>query len=179
MAELQTLARPYAKAVFELARESGDYEAWSAQLAAIAQAMADPEVAALVEHPALSRAQRASILTGALGRYLTGQGVALLRLLVDNDRLSAAGEIAAQFEALRAEAQRRVDVEITTAVPVQAHQQQALSSAIAKRLGREVVIDWKTDESLLAGAIVRAGDLVIDGSVSGELDRLRGALAAA
>jgi F-type H+-transporting ATPase subunit delta len=84
--------------------------------------------------------------------------------------------IAAQFEQLRAEAEARVDVEITSASAVPQAQQQQLAAAVGKRLQRDVAITWKTDAELIAGARIRAGDLVIDGSVRGELDRLRTAL---
>jgi F-type H+-transporting ATPase subunit delta len=177
MADLSTTARPYAKAVFELAREGGKLKEWSAQLAALAQAVAQPELARLIGHPALSRSELTAIFSSALSKDLDAQGQSLLRLLSDNGRLKAAGSIAEQFEALRAEAEARVDVEVTTATTVGKPQQDALVSSIRKRLAREVVVEWKTDESLVAGALIRAGNLVIDGSVRGELERLQIALA--
>jgi F-type H+-transporting ATPase subunit delta len=172
MADLSTLARPYAKAVFELARESGRLKEWSEQLAAIAAAVADPQLRRLIGHPAIDRNALAELFGQALKNILTGEGRALLKLLAGNGRLKSAGFIAAQFEALRAEAESRVDVEITSAAPVEPAQRDALASAIRKRLDREVAIEWKTDEALVAGAVIRAGDLVIDGSVRGELERL-------
>lgn len=177
MADLSTTARPYAKAVFELAREGGKLKEWSAQLAALAQAVAQPQLSRLIGHPALSRSELNAVLGAALSKDLDAQGQSLLRLLGDNGRLKAAGSIAEQFEALRAEAEARVDVEVTTAAAVGKPQQDALASSIRKRLAREVVIEWKTDESLVAGALIRAGNLVIDGSVRGELERLQIALA--
>lgn len=172
-ADLSTLARPYAKAVFELAREAGQLKQWSAQLLAIAEAVADPQLARLIGHPALDRSQLADVLGQVLDKDLSKEGTALLKLLTDNGRLKSAGFVAEQFEALRAEAESRVNVEITSAAPVESKQQDALAAAIKKRLSRDVVIEWNTDESLVAGAIIRAGDLVIDGSVRGELERLR------
>ena len=177
MADLSTLARPYAKAVFELARGSGHLKEWSAQLAAIAEAVANPQLGQLIGHPALTRTDLAGLFGKALGKSLDAEGQALLKLLAENGRLQAAPQIAAQFEALRAEAESRVDVEITTAAKVDKLQQDKLATAIGKRLAREVAIDWKTDEALVAGAVIRAGDLVIDGSVRGELERLQNALA--
>ena len=103
--------------------------------------------------------------------------LSLVRVLIENGRLSVVAEIAAQYEQLRAEAEARVDVEITTAVAVGAAQQDGLAAAIRKRLSREVNIEWTTDESLIAGAVIRAGDLVIDGSVKSELEKLETALA--
>ncbi|HVT36939.1 MAG TPA: F0F1 ATP synthase subunit delta [Nevskiaceae bacterium] len=177
MADLSTIARPYAKAVFELARESGKLKEWSAQLAAIAAVIADKQVAELVGSPALSRAQLAALLGELLKRDVNSEGQSLLRMLAENGRLKAAPLIAGQYEALRAEAELRVDVEITSAAPVAAEQQQTLASAIKKRLARDVAVEWKTDDSLIGGAVIRAGDLVIDGSVRGELERLQTALA--
>jgi F-type H+-transporting ATPase subunit delta len=172
MADFSTLARPYAKAVFELARDSDQFKAWSTQLAAIAQAVADPQLARLIGHPALDRNQLADVFAQALAKDLGKDGAALLKLLAENGRLKSAGFVAEQFEALRAEAESRVNVEVTSAAPVEPAQQDALAAAIKKRLDRDVAIEWKTDESLVAGAVIRAGDLVIDGSVRGELERL-------
>jgi len=178
MAELQTLARPYAKAVFELARESGALQQWSQTLRTLTAAVTDPKVAALLADPRLSRHDVAGVLIAALGSKLDGQGRNLTCLLAENRRLTALPAIAEEFEALRAEAERRVEVEITTAAAVAAPQQQALVAAVGKRLKREVKVAWKTDPGLLAGALIRAGDLVIDGTVSGELASLRQALMA-
>ena len=177
MADLSTIARPYAKAVFGLARESGKLKEWSAQLAAIAAAIGDQQVGALVGNPSLSRPQLAALLGELLARDVNSEGQSLLRMLAENGRLKAAGLIAEQYEALRAEAESRVEVEITSAAPVASEQQNALAAAIGKRLSRAVAVEWKTDEALIGGAVIRAGDLVIDGSVRGELERLQTVLA--
>lgn len=172
MADLSTLARPYAKAVFALAREAGTLKEWSAQLAELAAAVADPQLSRLIGHPAVTKAELIGLF-GKVVKSLGKEGQSLLALLVENGRLKTAVSLASQFEALRAEAESRVDVEITSAVAVEKAQQDALVSAIRKRLDREVGIEWKTDAALVAGAVIRAGDLVIDGSVRGELERLR------
>ena len=172
MAELSTLARPYAKAVFEMARDGNAFAAWSRQLAALAEVVAQPQVAAVLGHPALTRAALAGLVTSVAGSELDAQGAALVRLLADNGKLATVAELRQQFEQLRAECESRAAVAITTAVPVADAQQQALSQAVAKRLQRAVEITWDIDESLIAGALIRAGDLVIDGSARGELERL-------
>ena len=176
MAELSTLARPYAKAVFELARDEGKLSDWSALLAGIAAAVRDKQVAAAIGHPAVGRGQLADVLIQIMGSKATEHGRNLLRLLSEYSRLKLAPAIAEQFEALRAEHERRVDVEIVSAAPVDAAQQKALVDAVKKKLDRDVNVQWKTDPSLIAGAQIRAGDTVIDGSISGELARLRQAL---
>lgn len=173
MAEPSTLARPYAKAVFELARDEGKLADWSALLAGLAAAVRDKQVAAAIGHPAVGRGQLADVLVQAMGAKATAHAKNLLRLLSEYDRLKLAPMIAEQFEALRAEHERRVDVEIVSAAPVDAAQQKALLDAVRKKLDRDVKVEWKTDPSLIAGAQIRAGDTVIDGSISGELARLR------
>lgn len=176
MADLSTLARPYAKAAFELARDSQRLKEWSEALNALAAAIQSPQLASLIGNPALAKADLADVLGKAVGSMLGAQGQSLARLLVENNRLSAAPQIAEQFAVLRAEAESRVDVEITSATAVPAEQQQKLVDAISKRLARTVSVTWNTDEALVAGAVIRAGDLVIDGSVKGELEKLRTAL---
>ncbi len=176
MADYSTQARPYAKAVFELARDAKAFPAWGDALAELSKLVTAPELARLLGHPALTRSELAQVFTKALGGKLSADVVAFVRLLVENGRLQALPAIAVQFEQLRAEAEARVDVEVTSAADVPPAQQQQLSAAIKKRLQREVAISWKTDSGLIAGALIRAGDLVIDGSVRGELDRLQTAL---
>ena len=178
MADLSTLARPYAKAAFELARDAKRFKEWGEALDALAAAVKSPEIAGLIGHPALFKGDLADVLSKALSGTLGEEGRSLVRLLVENNRLKAAPFIAEQFEALRAEAESRIDVEITSATAIPPAQQEKLADAVSKRLSRDVVVEWKTDESLVAGAVIRAGDLVIDGSVKGELEKLRTALTA-
>jgi F-type H+-transporting ATPase subunit delta len=173
MAELSTLARPYAKAAFELAHAARTLPHWSQMLQTLARAAADPQVAGLLGNPRLSRGDVAAALIGALGETLDAQGRNFVKLLAEYNRLPLLPAIAEQYEALKAEAERRVEVEITTAAPVDAAQQSRLVDAVRRRLARDVEVQWKTDPALLAGAQIRAGDLVIDGSVAGELGQLR------
>ena len=176
MAELSTLARPYAKAVFELARDEKKLADWSALLKGLATAVRDPQVASAIGHPAIGRGQLGDVLIQAMGARASDPAKNLVRLLSEYDRLALAPAIAEQFETLRAEFERRVDVQIVSAAPVDAAQQQVLLAAVKKKLNRDVNVEWKTDPSLIAGAEIRAGDTVIDGSISGELARMRQAL---
>lgn len=177
MADLTTLARPYAKAVFELARDGNGFKAWSEALQTLVRLLDDAKLSALIANPALSRTDLSAVLAGALSGKLPAEAVTLVRLLVENGRLSTVRALAEQYEALRAEAESRVEVEITSAVPVEAAQQSALAEAVKRRVARDVAVSWKIDPALIGGAVIRAGDLVIDGSVSGELERLKTALA--
>lgn len=176
--ELQTLARPYARAVFEVARDGKALAPWGEFLTTLGVVVHGPQVKALIGSPALSREQLADVLTGAFAGAgqdkLTQwpQMRALLQLLVQNHRLWLAPAVAELFAALRAQAESRIAVQITSAVKVESQQAEQLSAAIGKRLARTVEIHWDTDAELLGCAVIRAGDLVIDGSLKGELERL-------
>jgi len=177
MAELSTAARPYAKALFQLALEEKRLADWSEILAALSALVAADDVRALIAHPALSRAELADLLAKALSTKLDGEGCNLVRLLAENGRLSLLPMICEAFEDLKATAERSAEVEVTTAVAVSADQQAKLADAVQHRLGLAVQTSWKVDPELLAGAVIRSGDMVIDGSVAGELERMRQALA--
>ena len=177
MSELTTAARPYAKAVFEMAHETGALTNWSAQLAAMSAVVAADGSAALLNHPRITKEQKAEILAEAAGDALDDQGRNLLRVLAENDRFVLLPEIATIFEQLKAEAEGAVEAEITSAQEISDEQQQAIAAALQKRLGREVKLVTKVDPSLMGGAIIRAGDLVIDGSIQGRLQDMKAALA--
>lgn len=176
MAEPQTLARPYARAAFEVAREGAALERWSRLLDDLAQALRLPALASLTGDPKIGRGPLAALLVEIVARDAPREAQALIHLLVDNRRLQLAPFIAAQFHHLRQEAEARVEVEITVATPVAEPQKQALVRALRSRLQRDLQVQWHNDESLIGGAVIRAGDLVIDGSVRGELQRLSQAL---
>lgn len=177
MADYSTIARPYAKAAFEFAQASNALAAWGDNLAALAQAAEHPDLRALLGDPRVTTAKLTELLTGLLGDSLDAAGRNFVALLADNRRLAALPAIAAQFEALRAEAEQRVDVELITATPAEKAQEQRIAEQLKQRLGKEVRLHSKVDESLLGGAVVRAGDLVIDSSVKGKLERLANEIA--
>lgn len=173
MADFSTVAHPYAKAVFELARDSGDYKAWGESLQALAALFGTPEVAALTANPSLTRADLSAALAQSLGAKLPAPAVTLVRLLVENHRLPALPAIAAEYERLRDEAEKRVEVEITSAATIDAAQQEKLVAAVRQRLARDVAVSWQVDPALIGGAVIRTGDMVLDGSYAGELARLK------
>ena len=173
MSSLSQIARPYAKAVFQLAREQSTVSAWSDGLAQLAELVADPSIGSLLGHPRVEPAVLVDALAPALGDALGEQGRNFLAVLAEQGRLPALPDIKHQFDALRADAERTVAVTVTTAESVDADRQGSFASVIAERLGREVKIDWATDDALIGGAIIRAEDLVIDGSIRGELERLQ------
>jgi len=177
MAEIQTLARPYADAVFELAEASGELDAWSTALAAVAAIVSNEDVAALMDNPAITDATMADAIIGVAGDDLNAGGANLVRLLVENGRLRAAPSIAALFEQRKADAENRVDVQVTSAVAFSQEQQAALAKSLEKRLSRSVRLSFEQDENVIGGAVIRAGDLVIDGSLRAQLERMQSVLA--
>ncbi len=176
MADRATIARPYARAAFAHAREGKQLAAWSKLLGAAAVAAADPRVSRLIGNPHISGLQLVELLTSVSGNAADTAGHNFLHALAENRRLSLLPEIAAQFEMLRAEIENVIDVEIVAAREIAAPQQKWLTEALQRRLGREVRMHTRIDATLIGGAIVRAGDLVIDGSLKGRLARLASAL---
>ncbi|HEX4880773.1 MAG TPA: F0F1 ATP synthase subunit delta [Porticoccaceae bacterium] len=176
MAELSTLARPYAKAAFEVAVADHALESWSEGLALLAQFAEEAQLAALLRSPALARAQRGQLLIDLAGDRLGAPLRNFVQVLADNDRLLLLPVLLEQFLALKAEHQRLVEVEVASAAPIDEAQQQRLVAALVKRLGREVRIQVSIDPTLIGGAIIRAGDTVIDGSLRGRLNKLADAL---
>ena len=183
MADKHTLARPYAQAVFDLAREADELAAWSAALDIARQLTADGQVADYLRKPELSDEQRLEFLTGLFGNakadLLDGgdtKGTNFLKLLIENGRVGIMPEIAERFEALRADVENTVDVVVTSATPLSDARQQEIVASLTKRLGREVRLETKIDENLIGGAVIRAGDVVIDGSLRARLDGLTNVL---
>ncbi|MES1924294.1 F0F1 ATP synthase subunit delta [Salinisphaera sp. T31B1] len=177
MAEMQTLARPYADAVFELAEAKGELDAWSTSLAALSAIVDNEDVAALMDNPGVGDTVLAEAVIGVGAEDLNEGARNLVRLLIENDRLRLAPSIAALFEQRKAEAESRVDVRVTSAVAFSDEQQAALAKSLEKRLSRTVRLSFEQDENVIGGAVIRAGDLVIDGSLRAQLERMRTTLA--
>jgi F-type H+-transporting ATPase subunit delta len=176
MVDRATIARPYARAAFAHAQEHEDLPGWSKLLGTAAAVAADARVARLIGNPHVTGDELVELLTGIAGKAGGAEGCNFLRAMAQNRRLALLPAIAAQFEALRAEVENVVDVEIVTAREIAAPQQKRLTEALRRRLGREVRMHTRIDESLIGGAVVRAEDLVIDGSLKGRLARLASAL---
>lgn len=182
MADFGTVARPYARAVFELAREAGQLDGWSRALAAAAAVVANDDAERALSNPELTDAARvdlvASVAEGVDGAQVLGSehGRGLLKLLAENDRLAALPEISSQFNALKAQAENTIDVTLVSATAVEGDVTSKVIEALERKLHRKVALTVEVDESLIGGAIIRAEDMVIDGSVRTRLQRLTEAL---
>jgi F-type H+-transporting ATPase subunit delta len=172
VAERATIARPYAKAAFEYARAANAFARWSEGLALAAAVVADPRVAALTKSPQVSIADLVSLITEVEGPKPDAGIRNFVHLLAENRRLLLLPEIAARYEALRSAVENTLDVEVTSAVPLNAAQAEKLAQALSTRLKRQVRMHTSVDSTLLGGAVLRAGDLVIDGSLKGRLEQL-------
>lgn len=172
MADRATIARPYARAAFAFARDAKDFAAWSKLLRSVAEAAGDPRVARLIGHPQVTDDKLVELFDSVSGKATGKAGRNFLSMLAENKRLALLPEISAQFEVLRAEVENVVDVEVIAAREIAAPQQKRLKEALKRRLGRDVRMHTRIDDTLIGGAIVRAGDLVIDGSLRGRLARL-------
>lgn len=172
MAELITLARPYAKAAFEIALADSALDKWSSMIALSAAVSEEDGVSTVLASPSLSSEQIAEAFIGVCGDELDAKGKNFISLLAENKRLVLLPEISTLFEALKANQEKSVDVEITTAFEISSDVSNKIAQALKDRLKREIILATHVDQSLIGGAIIRAGDNVIDSSVRGKLSKL-------
>ncbi|RXJ72178.1 F0F1 ATP synthase subunit delta [Veronia nyctiphanis] len=175
MSELTTIARPYAKAAFDLAVEQNELDQWSEMLAFSAEVTRNETIADLLSG-SVTADKLANIFVSVSGDQLNEKGQNLIKVLADNGRLKALPEVCTQFMALRREHEKQVDVEVLSAVVLEQAQLDAITVKLEARLERKVKLNCSVDETLVAGVVIRAGDLVIDNSVSGRIRRLSDAL---
>jgi len=175
MSQTLTLARPYARAVFKMAREQQRMPQWSNLLNWSARAVAEPAVQSLLGNPGVSPQALTGIVVppGDIDPLFQQ----FLSVLADTRRLDVLPEIAGLFDALRAEEERTVRATITSANPLAEDEVAKLRASLVKRFGREVVVTTAVDPALIGGAVIDAGDVVIDGSLRSKLERLGAALA--
>jgi F-type H+-transporting ATPase subunit delta len=170
------LARPYARAVFELAKDQGQFKDWYDRLMLMAAVVSSPTMQALLDNPRLTRADTGELVIRACGEDLDDHAVNLVRILAENSRLSQLPMIAALYSQLRDEAEGTIEADVISATPLSDEQKTAIANALKKRLGRDVQLNCSVNEDLLGGALIRAGDLVIDGSALEHLRQLSSAL---
>ena len=176
MAELSTLARPYAKAAFEYARDKEALAQWAQQLAMAAAVTMDDAMVTVLSSPALTAEQQAQTVTEVCGDALSAELHNYIFILADNKRIALLPEISSLFNQYKANQEKSVDVEVVSAFDLAQATTEKLAQVLGKKLEREVKVSTSTDESLLGGVLIRAGDLVIDGSVRGRLNKLAEAM---
>ncbi len=172
MAEKITIARPYAQAAFDIAKDNNDLKSWSEMLQFLSAVTSDATMIAMIQNPRYQTQDLIDVMLKICGDRLNPVAQNFVRVVASNKRLNVLPEIAQAFEAHRAVEEGTIDAEVISAFKLGAAQKKALVNALKKRLGREINLTTKIDKSLIGGSIVRAGDMVIDGSVTGQLDKL-------
>ena len=173
MAELLTLARPYAKAAFAFASEQGATDNWSNALQVLSAAVQDEAFSAYLNRPELTPAEQVSVFAKVLGENQTQEVSNFLTLLADNARLALLPEIEAEYELLKSQNNNTVDVVIESAFPMTSVQEQLLTHALEKKFNAAVNVSVEVNPALIAGVVIRAGDQVIDDSARNKLEKMR------
>ena len=177
MSQAITVARPYAQAAFDEAQKLGELKSWSDMLHAAAGALAQSDMLAVITSTRVNHAQLNDLMLAVCGGKLSKTAHNFIKLLVENKRLLVLPEILDMFEALRAEAEKSVDVVVTSAFELNEAQKKKIAAALKVRMGREIKLSCETNRELLGGIVIRAGDKVIDGSARTRLSELAVALA--
>ena len=172
MSELSTLARPYAEAVFRLARGEDDLAGWSVRVQSLALIAADERLARLIADPAVAAERVASLIVDVAGTDLGEHGANFVKVLAENDRLSLLPEVSRQFEMLKAKSEATLEATITSAQELTQTQVDDLVAGLKAKFNRAVNVQVTVDPELIGGAVIAIGDQVIDGSVKGRLQRM-------
>ncbi|EGA70966.1 F0F1 ATP synthase subunit delta [Vibrio sinaloensis DSM 21326] len=175
MSDLTTIARPYAKAAFDFAVEKGQLDQWGQMLSFAAEVANNEQMKELLTG-SVSADKLAEVFVAVCGDQVDAHGQNLLKVMAENGRLSALPDVCEQYFALKQEHEKEIDVEVTSAAELSDEQLANISSKLEQRLERKVKLNCSVDETLLGGVIIRAGDLVIDDSARGRLNRLSDAL---
>lgn len=171
MAEITTIARPYAKAAFDFAIENNAVDSW-AEMLNFAAMVSENETMKPLLVGSLASNQLAELFIGVCGEQVNEQGQNLLKVMAENGRLEVLPAVFQQFVEFRNEWAKEVEANVVSAVELTSEQQQEISVSLEKRLARKVKLNCSIDASLIAGLMITAGDLVIDGSVRGKVSRL-------
>lgn len=175
MADMTTIARPYAKAAFDFAVEKGQLDQWGQMLSFAAEVANNKQIHELLTS-SMSADKLAEVFVAVCGEQVDAFGQNLIKVMAENGRLQALPDVCAEFLLLKQEHEKEITVEVTSATELSEQQKADISSKLETRLERKVQLNCSVDEALLGGVIIRAGDLVIDNSARGRLNRLSDAL---
>lgn len=172
MAEVSTVARPYAKAAFEYAQEKGSLTKWSEMLSLAATVATDSNMKTVLDSPALTSEQKAAVFTDVCGTGLGVEAQNFISTLAEHKRLAALPVISEMFEELKSARDQAVDVEVISAFEMTSEQENKLAETLKAKWQKEVSLTSSVDADLIGGVVIRAGDVVIDGSIRGKLAKL-------
>ena len=172
MSDFTTAARPYANAVYDLAKETGALDSWSDALSNLAAVIADEAMQKLLSSPDTGAQEKSDLIIQILGDRLTEQQQNLVKLMAENGRLMSMSNVLDQFEVARAKAENKIDAEVISAFELTAEQTDELANTLKNKLGCEITLTTSIDESLIGGVVIKAGDTIIDASMKSQLDSL-------
>ena len=172
MADFTTAARPYARAIYQLAEQSSSVENWGDVLALLAAVTSDDLMIAIIDNPQMSSEKKAEQLIKVVEDKVNQQQQNLIKLMAENGRLKTMPDVADQFEAYRADAEGKIDAVAFSAFELSQDQQDTIITTLKNKLGREVSLTTSIDESLIGGVVIKAGDTIIDGSMKAQLESL-------
>ena len=172
MTDFTTAARPYAKAVYDIASLTGALDSWGDALANLATVVSDVQMSELLNNPEMGKQQKGDMLIQVLGDKLDEQQQNLVKLMAENGRLSIMPDVRDQFEVARAKAENKVEAEVVSAFELTAQQTDELVNTLKNKLGCDVTLTTTVDESLIGGVVIKAGDTIIDASMKSQLDSL-------
>ena len=172
MADFTTTARPYAKAIFDIANGANTQDSWSDALANLANVVNDAQMSELLNNPDMGKEQKGELLIQVLADKLNEQQQNLVKLMAENGRLMIMKDVQEQFEVARAKAENKVDAEVVSAFELSAQQTDELINTLKNKLGCDITLTTTIDESLIGGVVIKAGDTIIDASMKSQLDSL-------
>lgn len=172
MSEFTTAARPYAKAAFEVAQAESKQAEWLDAIQLLSAVICNEAFASVIDTPTMGAAEKGDILIDICADKLSDKQKNFVKVLAENSRLALMPEIAVLFEALKAEAESTVEATATSAYPLSDAQVKSMTEALKKKLGCDVSLTTEVDASLIGGVVIRAGDLVIDGSTKAKIGSL-------
>jgi len=176
MAEKQTLSRPYAKAIFDMAVQDSDEQEWIERLELLSHIIADKTISELVEDPKSDDEKVIDLLFSLANdiakKELDEKSKNLVKILVENKKITLIENITQMYSELMKTSQGKIEAEVTSAFAIDESQLKSITSALATKYNCDVTVNTKVDDSLIAGIIIRIGDEVIDGSVNTQLEKL-------
>ena len=176
MAELVTIARPYAEAIFALAKERDELSKWSDMLTLLVTVFDDPRIQAAIANPKVTKADIERLILAVCGEQIDANARNFIQLLVENGRLSAVAEIRRLFDLLKSEDEGIVEAQISSAFPLDGQELEKIVSLLSKRYQKNISPTVDVDSDLIGGITIQVGDKVWDASVRGRLQEMAAAL---
>ncbi|HKY69656.1 MAG TPA: F0F1 ATP synthase subunit delta [Gammaproteobacteria bacterium] len=176
LAETNAIARPYAKAIFAVAKEENQIAKWTEMLAFAAFIAEDLNIKAAIQHPNMTNPEIVRVFCDVGKDVFTPKAKAVLELLGEGKRFSFLPEIFRFFEVLRKADEKLIEAKVVSAIPLEEEDKNKLKTALEKRFMKKINLTCITDPLQIGGVLVRVGDFVLDGTLKGRLAKLTQAI---